>query len=226
MKHILDRPIWSALATRHAALAEGGDLARRYPSSISPFAAAKDDSPESLRALAALAPPGERLLLLQADEIVVLPGLSVASTASGVQMVAARPMPNVRDERVQRLGEADAADMLALATLTKPGPFLLRALSLGEFWGVRIDGVLVAMAGERLKQPGWTELSGVCTRPDFRGRGLARLLSLFVAGRIMDRGERPYLHAYATNAAAIALYESIGFALRCRVNVAAVERPA
>ncbi|TGP83828.1 GNAT family N-acetyltransferase, partial [Mesorhizobium sp. M8A.F.Ca.ET.218.01.1.1] len=95
-------------------------------------------------------------------------------------------------------------------SLTKPGPFTLEALSLGEFWGVKIDGRLAAMAGERMKQPGYSELSGVCSHPDFRGGGLARLLSLFVANRIVARGEVPYLHAFANNAAAIRLYESIG----------------
>jgi predicted GNAT family acetyltransferase len=97
-------------------------------------------------------------------------------------------------------------------------------LSLGEFWGVKIEGRLVAMAGERMKQPGYTELSGVCSHPEFRGGGLGRLLSLFVANQIMARGEIPYLHAYATNAAAIKLYESIGFRLRSAMNVAVVQR--
>ncbi|TIU40383.1 MAG: GNAT family N-acetyltransferase, partial [Mesorhizobium sp.] len=95
---------------------------------------------------------------------------------------------------------------------------------LGEFWGVKIDGRLAAMAGERMKQPGYSELSGVCSHPDFRGGGLARLLSLFVANRIMARGEVPYLHAFANNAAAIKLYESIGFRLRSAMNIAVVQR--
>jgi predicted GNAT family acetyltransferase len=226
MNHILDRPIWSALSTRHAALAEGGPLAKRYPASISQFAAAVDDRSESLQALEELAGSEENLLLVQADEIILPPGLVAASTASAVQMVAERPIPKIEDERVERLNEADAADMLDLATLTKPGPFSLRALSLGDFWGVKVNGRLVAMAGERLKQTGYTELSGVCTHPDFQRKGLGRLLSLFVAGRIFERGELPYLHAYATNATAISLYESIGFKLRSRMNVTVTRRRA
>jgi ribosomal protein S18 acetylase RimI-like enzyme len=222
MRHLLDRPVWSALETRHAALAQGGDLAKRYPPSIVPFAAARDDSTESLRALSALAAPGEDLLLLQANEIILPPELATVSTASAVQMIAERPLAGFIDERVERLNQTDAADMLALAVLTKPGPFSLRALSLGDFWGVKMGGVLVAMAGERMKQTGYTELSGVCAHPNFQGQGLGRLLSLFVAGQISSRGEQPYLHAYATNTAAIALYESIGFRLRSKMNVAVV----
>ena len=226
MRHVLDRPVWTALSTRHADLAEGGNLARRYPASITLFAAARDDGPESLRALEELTRPDGSLILLQAEEIVLPPGLVAGTTAFGVQMIAGRPPVKVADDRIQRLTESDAEEMLALATLTKPGPLSLKALSLGEFWGVKVDGKLVAMAGERMKQEGYTEVSGVCSHPDFRGGGLARLLSLFVAGRIFDRGEQPYLHAFEANKAAIDLYESLGFKLRCRVNVAVIQRRA
>jgi ribosomal protein S18 acetylase RimI-like enzyme len=226
MTHLLDHPVWSALGSRHAAFAEGGPLARRYDPAIVPFAAARDNGTESLEALGALAGPGETLVLLQADDAILPPRFVADATAQGVQMLAERPPEGAVEEGVQRLGDADAADMLELATLTKPGPFSLKALSLGEFWGVRENGKLVAMAGERMKQNGFTELSGVCSHPTMRGRGFARLLSVFVTNRIMGRGEQPYLHAFATNAAAIALYESIGFRLRRMVNVAIIRRQA
>ncbi|PZV34831.1 GNAT family N-acetyltransferase [Mesorhizobium kowhaii] len=224
MKHLLDRPIWSALETRHRVFAQGDNLARRYPSSIVPFAATAADDTESLRALGKLVPPDESVIMLQADAIALPPGLAAISTAPGVQMVAEAPLQTVSDQRVQRLTQDDAAEMLALVSLTKPGPFTLGALSLGDFWGVKVEGRLVAMAGERMKQPGYTELSGVCSHPEFRGGGLGRLLSLFVANQIMARGEIPYLHAYASNTAAVALYETIGFRLRSMINVAVVQR--
>ena len=224
MRHVLDRPVWSALETRHQAFAQGGALARRYPSSIVPFAASAADDTESLQALQALVASGESVILLQADAIALPAELAAISTASGVQMVLDAPLQAVSDERVQQLTQDDAAEMLALASLTKPGPFTLRALSLGDFWGIKVDGRLAAMAGERMKQPGYTELSGVCSHPEFRGGGLGRLLSVFVANQIVARGEVPYLHAYATNAAAISLYESIGFKLRSPMHVAVVQR--
>ena len=224
MRHVLDRPVWSALETRHQAFAQGGALARRYPSSIVPFAASAANDAESLQALQALVAAGESVILLQADAIALPAELAAISTASGVQMVLEVPLQAVSDERVQQLTQDDAAEMLALASLTKPGPFTLRALSLGDFWGIKVDGRLAAMAGERMKQPGYTELSGVCSHPEFRGGGLGRLLSVFVANQIVARGEVPYLHAYATNAAAISLYESIGFSLRSPMHVAVVQR--
>jgi ribosomal protein S18 acetylase RimI-like enzyme len=222
LKHILDRPAWSALTTRHAALSEGGDLARRYDPTIVPFAAARDDSESSLKALGALANGGESMILLQADGIVLPKGYVAELTASGVQMVLRRPPPTVSDERIERLTEADAPEMLSLANLTKPGPFTLKAQTLGEFFGVKVGGRLVAMAGERMKQDGFTEVSGVCTHPDFQGRGLGKLLSMFMAHRVLERGETPFLHAFATNKAAIQLYESIGFELRTMMNVAMI----
>ncbi|RVD54247.1 GNAT family N-acetyltransferase [Mesorhizobium sp. M2D.F.Ca.ET.185.01.1.1] len=224
MKHILDRPVWSALETRQRTFAEGGDLARRYRPSIIPFAATATDDPENLHALGRLLPPGENAILAQADSIVLPPALVATMTADAVQMIAEQALQAVADARIEQLTRQDAAEMLALASLTKPGPFTLEALSLGEFWGVKIDGRLAAMAGERMKQPGYSELSGVCSHPDFRGGGLARLLSLFVANRIVARGEVPYLHAFANNAAAIRLYESIGFRLRSAMNIAVVRR--
>ncbi len=223
--HLLDRPVWTALATRQASVATGGERARRFAPDIGPLAGARDDEPASLAELAELVLGGGSLLLLQAEPIVLPPGIAATTTAAGVQMVAttlARAAA-ASDRGIERLTEHDAPAMLALATLTRPGPFAARTPSLGEFWGVKEHGVLVAMAGERMKQDGFTEVSGVCTHPDVRGRGLARTLSAFVAARIAERGETPYLHAYATNAPAIRLYESLGFRLRREMHVAAIE---
>ena len=138
-------------------------------------------------------------------------------------MVAERFMPSAPPAGLERLGEGDAAEMLALATLTQPGPFRARTHELSQFWGVRgDDGRLLAMAGERLKLDGMSEVSGVCTHPDARGRGLARMLSAHVASEIVRRGEAPFLHAYAGNAAAIRLYEALGFELRREVEAVVV----
>src|SRR5579885_1812216 len=114
--------------------------------------------------------------------------------------------------------------MLALATLTEPGPFLTRTHTMGSFLGIRIGGRLAAMAGERLRFPGHTEVSGVCTHPDFRGRGLARRLSMRVAARIESRGEQAFLHAWSANRPAISLYESLGFEIRAELGVKVFER--
>ncbi|MEE2691400.1 MAG: GNAT family N-acetyltransferase [Pseudomonadota bacterium] len=218
-RHPLDRPAWSALTSRQHSFALGGPLAMRYAVDVAPFAAARDDDDECLAALAALVSAGESVLLLQAGDSPAPPGLATETTAKGVQMVAPTLRPSGGDCRIEPLSEADAAEMRALALLTKPGPFLARTHRLGDFIGVRENGRLVAMAGERMKLDGFAEVSGVCTHPDFRGRGYAGALSYAVAARIAARGETPFLHAYASNEGAIRLYESLGFVLRSEVTV-------
>lgn len=224
MSHILDRPIWSALRTAHAALAEGSERAWRYPPSIVPFAAVADNSRQSLEALERLPVADEIMALVEAEPITVPQGLMIISEAKLVQMMAETLYPRISDSRIEPLTEADAEEMLALATLTKPGPFTLRAQSLGTFWGLRIDGRLVAMAGQRMRQTGFAELSGLCTHPDFQGRGFGKLLFRFVAGEISARDETVYLHAYAANSSAISLYKSLGFSLRTEMNFCVVKR--
>lgn len=224
MAHPLDRPVWSALTSRQAHLAVGGERARRFDPDFSPFAVARDDREESLKALAALITPEAPGLLIQVGDAPLPPGTTATVTAQGVQMVAASLAPRPPMDGIERLTEADAPQMRALADLTKPGPFHTRTHELGTFWGVKRDGELIAMAGERLQLTGFTEVSGVCTHPDHRGHGFAGTLSLVVAWRIADRGETPFLHAYAGNAPAIRLYEQLGFALRTYVNVTFLTR--
>ncbi len=122
------------------------------------------------------------------------------------------------------MGAGDASDMLALALLTQPGPFEAETWRMGRFFGVRRAGRLAAMAGQRMHPPGFVELSGVCTHPDFRGEGLATRLTNHVTRAILDTGETPFLHAWADNTGAIALYEKLGYRLRCEMNVAVFER--
>jgi predicted GNAT family acetyltransferase len=149
----------------------------------------------------------------------------VVKTAKAVQMIATRSAPaEIERGDIVRLTDADAPEMLALAQLTEPGPFLPRTHTMGDFLGIRIDGRLAAMAGERMRFPGYTEVSGVCTHPDFRGRGLARRLSAAVHAAITARGDQAFLHAWKTNHAAITLYESLGFKLRTEVNIAVMTR--
>jgi len=218
----LVRPVWDALAHRQAAVAIGGDRARRFTPDIGPLSGARDDEPESLGALAELVRATGPLLVVQADPVVVPPGTVATMTAAGVQMIAAKLEEPARDPRIEPLTVDDYPAMLELALLTKPGPFAARTPSLGEFWGIKEAGVLVAMAGERMRHAGLTELSGVCTHPSARGRGYGRILSAWVAWQIAARGETPYLHAYASNTGAIELYRRLGFVHNRAMHVAAL----
>lgn len=217
MDHPLDRPVWTALTTRLAGLATGDARARRLDPEVGPFGAAADSSPESLAALAALVPTAG-LWTVEGSPMPVPPGTAVAKRATCVQMLAtavpAGPVPPHRP-----LGADDAAEMLALARLTEPGPFAHHTHRYGGYIGVHHEGRLVAMAGERFKAPEFGEVSAVCTHPDWRGRGLASGLMRAVAAAILARGETVFLHAYADNRGAIALYETLGFRIRREVGV-------
>lgn len=220
--HPLDRPAWSALTTRWAPLALGtpGECLRLDPA-YGPFSGTADGSAANLAGLAALAAadPSD-LWTLEPDEAAAIattpPGLTVRGRAVVDQMVVEALWPEGRPltAPIETLGETDAPEMLALATLTRPGPFARRTHAFGGFVGIRRDGRLAAMAGERLKIPGFSEVSGVCTHPDHRGQGFAAALMRKVVAGILGRGETAFLHVYAANAGAIALYESLGFRRR------------
>lgn len=221
-EHLLDRPIWHALTTRQSHLAEGAGPALRFQRDHALFAASPDESAESLASIGALVTATGPAILFQASGLGIPPGTVATKAAMGLQMVAESIAAPEQVDFLD-LGDADAPEMLALATLTEPGPFFERTHRLGDFIGVRHQGRLVAMAGERLRLPGYTEVSGVCTHPDFRGRGLAGRLMRVVATRILGRGERPFLHSYADNLGAIALYESLGFRTRSEMPIAFIE---
>ena len=213
--HPLDRPVWRALTSRQSALALGDARAMRLDPAYGLFAAAADMEADSLAALGRLLPDDGVVWSVEAEEPPPPPGGGVVQRAAVNQMVAIdlRP-PQASTVEIVPLGEADAAEMRALAHLTEPGPFFERTHQLGDFIGVRQGGVLAAMAGERLMPEGFTEVSGVCTHPDHRGKGYAAILTHAVARAIQDRGETPFLHVYAGNAAAITVYERLGFRLR------------
>jgi predicted GNAT family acetyltransferase len=223
--HPLDRPVWSALTSRQATLAQGDARALRFDPAYALFGAAANASAESQAALGALNTSAHGMGLVEAGRMPLPPGCTVRTQAACVQMTASALSAGGRDIAFEPLGEADAADMLALATLTVPGPFFEKTHRLGDFIGVKLDGRLIAMAGERMRPTGFTEVSGVCTHPDHRGRGYAGALMRVVTQRILERGEQAFLHAYAANTATIALYEALGFSVRAPVTYTVLNGP-
>jgi ribosomal protein S18 acetylase RimI-like enzyme len=220
----LDNPVWASLTGTHSRLALVNGRAARYPADISPFMGMPDDArPEDWRQLADLA--GADPVVLVNPPASLPPGWSPLREIKGLQMLApADPQPvepSMDDWHVDHLGIADASDMLALATATEPGPFAARTGVLGVYLGIRDQGKLIAMAGERLQPHGWIEISGVCTDPAYRGRGLARMLMELVASGIRQRGQRPFLHVIASNTGAIRLYESMGYVIRRALDITA-----
>jgi ribosomal protein S18 acetylase RimI-like enzyme len=222
--HVLDNPVWAALTGPHAHLAETAGRAARYPAEVSPFHGLADpDDPRAWADLAALAGPGNEVF------VACMPdppeGWEVVAGAQGVQMLGTSLRAEPAAEAVP-LGPGDIPEMLELVSLTEPGPFAPRTAELGLYLGIHHEGRLIAMAGERLRAPGWTEISAVCTHPAHRGKGLAGRLIRAVAVGIRERGEMPYLHAAAANTGAIRLYESLGFTLRSHPTFRVLRTPA
>ncbi|MGW7671261.1 GNAT family N-acetyltransferase [Streptomyces sp. NPDC054775] len=223
-RHVLDNPALTSLTGPHAHFAERRGRVLRYPLDVSPWVGLPDEpGADDWADLAALAGPGAEAPIPgfggQVPE-----GWEVTFALDGVQLVddglAAAP-----DAEAVRLTHAAVPEMLDLVERTRPGPFLPRTVELGTYLGIRRDGALIAMAGERLHPPGWTEISAVCTDPAFRGQGLATRLILAVAHGIRERGETPFLHTAAENTNAIRLYESLGFRLRRTTRFLAARVP-
>jgi GNAT superfamily N-acetyltransferase len=220
---LLDNPAYAALCGAHARFAQVRGRARRYSADVAPFLALPSPpSAQDWQDAAGLVAPGSYAAV----------GYSGSELPDGWQAVRAFDLVQMIGERVtggecpeaMQLGATDVPEMLELVAQTEPGPFFTRTIELGDYLGIRRDGALVAMAGERLRLDGWTEISAVCTKPDHRGHGLAsRLVGALIAG-IERRSERVFLHVLATNTSAIRLYEELGFRVRQTATLTVVTR--
>jgi ribosomal protein S18 acetylase RimI-like enzyme len=220
----LEQPPWSALTSTHAALALGNTFARRYPPDVAPMAGIREVSPACLDALAALMKPDNVVGLFSAEAVPANGNLVVVEHKMIEQMIheGSGILPATGDH--VPLTPADVSEVEQLVALTKPGPFARRTMMLGSYIGIRDGWQLVAMAGERMRFDGFTEISAVCTHPDHRGRGHAfRLVSALMRG-ILARGERPFLHIYSHNTGAAALYRKLGFRYRRSLTVTVLKK--
>jgi ribosomal protein S18 acetylase RimI-like enzyme len=214
--HPLDNIIWQALTTRQVEFAHSFGTARRFTPEVGPLAAFIKPDDEGYEALAELAPPKGTIGVFLDSPYQPRRGWSVVAGAPLLQMVWHGESLKTQETaavpaQIVELGSPDSTEMIALATLTKPGPFAARTHELGNFFGIRQAGKIVAMAGERMKVPGHTEVSAVCTHPEQTGRGYAAALMTRVMKGILDRGEIPFLHSRGDNLRAIELYKRLGF---------------
>jgi len=216
---LLDNPVWHALSGPHAALGAQFGTARRYLPDVAPFVALEAMDVERLRELTpALTAAGPGAILTLDPVAAVEAGPVVDRTAVVLQMMARQFRPFTRPAAYRPLGLADVPEMLDLVALTHPGPFGRRTIEMGRYIGIEADGKLIAMAGERMRLPGFTEVSAVCVHPDHRGQGYAKVLVSAVAESIVARGETPFLHSYPDNRPAIATYEALGFTGRRQLH--------
>jgi len=222
--HPLDHPIWTALTTTQRALAEGDARAQRYPTEVTPFADMPDLSAENFAALAALMSPADIAVLFTPEAVKVPAEFKVVLAETGEQMIGTPIETPANGVDIVTLGVDDVPAMIELTELTKPGPFYARTHELGTFLGIRVDGQLVAMAGERMKPAHYTEMTAVCVHPSHRGRGYGQMLLSAVSRGIVSRGEIPFLHVFTSNHSAIALYRRQGMEIRRRLHVTVLKK--
>ncbi|WP_176041003.1 GNAT family N-acetyltransferase [Burkholderia stabilis] len=217
--HPLDHVVWNALTGRQRRFALGNDRAMRFPVAVAPFGAIADTSAASLDALRELIAAHGPVALVTPGGIETPAGLSAIRRAPLLQMIwQGTPDPAYETEHV-RLAEADVPDMLALTTAAQPGPFGPRTIELGDYIGVRSEGRLAAMAGERMRVDGHTEISAVCVDAAFRRQGLAARLIRSLITAIGARAETPFLHVLTTNQVAIERYLALGFIVRREMSL-------
>lgn len=213
--HPLDDPVRAALTGPHAHFAQRNGSALRYPPEVSVWASVPDDGWADAAAFGEVAVAGDPRTPPDGWEVEMrMPGVQLDGSAMAV----------AADPEAVLLGPDDVPEMLDLVERTRPGPFAKRTREMGTYLGIRDGGVLVAMAGERLRPPGWSEISAVCTAPEARGRGLASRLVRAVGAVVRERGDVPFLHASAANVDALRLYRHLGFTLRRTVEFAAFRR--
>ncbi len=222
--HPLDNVIWKALTTTDAHFAESYGSARRFPHEVTALGAFSGPEAEGFASLLGLLPREGSVALFLERPTEPPSGFAVVRAIPLVQMLHDGSKLNPSTQDCIELGEKDVPEMLALTELTKPGPFGKRTRELGTYFGIRRQGQLIAMAGERMKLPGYTEVSAVCTHPDHTGRGYAADLIRAVVEKIQERGETAFLHAAGENQRAIDLYKRLGFNLRVVLHLLVVRK--
>lgn len=222
MTHELDNPFWSALATRHRQFAIRGDGWARYPAECAPFLGVERAGVDPRAALA----PGEQVFVLGVLPAVP-PGWQLTTFRPLAQMVCETPLAVIDGAPIVPLdGEGDRGDALALTALVYPHYFRPRTMDLGRYFGIREDGRLAAMIGERLGTDRAQELSAICTHPDHLGRGHARRLTAWLGNDALARGLLPFLHVSYENPRALALYRRLGYRVRVDIAFGSLARPA
>ena len=225
MSHPLDNPIWNALNTGSHTLSFGTDRVRLVNREMGFFAGLPAYQKENLDELNDYLEAGQRVILFPPDHLPPDEKWKVHNDRELLQLVCERDFSTVEPQpEILPLDESHVAEMLALTQLTKPGPFLNKTIDFGDYFGFFSDGKLVSMAGSRLSPSPYTEVSAVCTHPDFAGQGISKKVMPHVLQAIQQGGKIPFLHLYPDNTPALRLYTSLGFVSRAMLRVYLLEK--
>ena len=225
MSHPLDNPNWNALNTGSHSLSFGTDRVRLVNREMGFFAGLPAYQKENLDELNDFLEAGQRVILFPPDHLPLDEKWKIHNDRELLQLVCERHFSAVEtQDEIYPLNESHVSEMLALTQLTKPGPFLNKTIDFGDYFGFFSEGKLVSMAGSRLSPSPYTEVSAVCTHPDFAGQGISKKVMPHVLHAIQQRGKTPFLHLYPDNTPALRLYTSLGFVSRAMLRVYLLEK--
>jgi len=222
---ILDNPIWHALTTNNSHLSAGNESVKYMDPEVGLFAAMLEINTDGLLHLAEIVEPLRKIILF-VPEVLEIPYCWEIKLHRGLlQMIYTSKTVDFEDTKdIRALSTNDVPQMLGLTKLTNPGPFFLRTIELGNYEGIFNGEQLIAMAGQRLRPGPYTEISAVCTDPEFLGKGYASMLIKSQIKTILERQQIPFLHLFPENKRALAVYEKLGFSVRKELQVYFLER--
>ena len=225
MNHVLDNPIWHALISGNRNMSVGTELVKYFPKEIATFAGLKEVNQSSLKLLYDLISPERTVILITGESIEIPASWNIIYQSIILQMVSKNPKkPGLPHEEIVHLNKMHVPQMLALTTLTNPGPFFERTIEFGNYTGIFKSGELIAMAGQRLHVNQYVEISAVCTHPDHVGKGYGSMLIQRQAQQIVQKGNIPFLHSRSDNDQAIRLYKALGFTTRQEMNLNVIQK--
>jgi ribosomal protein S18 acetylase RimI-like enzyme len=222
---LLDNPIWQALISGNKLMAEGAENVKYFPADIAPFAGLKDFDQDSFKLLFDLIPKERELVMITAANIEIPPFWNISRKMTLFQMIFNHPKKQTEvNEKIVPLKKRHVPEMLDLTKLTNPGPFSRRTIEFGNYTGIFSGRNLVAMAGQRLHPDPYVEISAVCTYPDHAGKGYGTALIQKHVHDVLNAGNIPFLHVRESNEPAIKLYKSLGFEIRCAMNLNTIQK--
>ena len=219
MNHLLHNPVYNALLSGDRHLSFGNDNVKYFDEQVSPFAGFEESYENGFSELNDILPPGRKILYATPDVIANLSGWQLTHEIKGLQFVYEEGI-EIKTEfsDIFPLDESHVEQMMRLAKLTKPGPFGARTIDFGNYFGIFDKEKLVAMTGQRLHVQNFTEISAVCTHPEYLGKGYANNLLQHQLHLILQRDQKPFLHVREDNQRAIALYQRLGFKISRPMN--------
>ncbi len=225
MAHILDNPAWNALVSGNKHLSKGNEQIKYFSEDVSPFVGLLEAGPYEFDFLYHVIPTERKLAIISFKEMKIPNQWTVLDHIKALQMVHKHPAPPATaTAQIIPLQEKHVPQMIALTQMTHPGPFFKRTIDFGNYEGIFNNNKLIAMAGQRLHADPYTEISAVCTHPDFTGKGYAASIIISQIHKIKAASSIPYLHVKDDNDKAIHLYKTLGFEAREQMDIYMIQK--